>query len=119
MRRPSDTALLGVAAIFAFLWVIARACIQSITIDEADTYLVWVARPDPSHWSPASNNHILNSLLMRLFTGLFGLSRLTVRAPALIGVAIHIGAAYYLCDRTVPDLRVALPILVCSFIIRS
>ena len=114
MKRPATAQLaLGAAAIFAFLWVIARACIQSITIDEADTYLVWVARPDPSHWSPASNNHILNSLLMRLFTGLFGLSHLAVRAPALIGAAIYIAAAYYLCHRIVPDLRVALPMLVC------
>ena len=42
--------------------------IQSITIDEADTYLVWVARSNPSHWEASSNNHVLNSLLMRLST---------------------------------------------------
>ena len=58
-------------AIFALLWAVARACVQSITIDEADTYLVWVARRDPAHWQAASNNHVLNSLLMRLFTSVF------------------------------------------------
>jgi hypothetical protein len=73
-RRYYSLFILPGTAIFALLWAIARACVQSITIDEADTYLVWVARHDPSHWQGASNNHILNSLLMRLFTSVFGVS---------------------------------------------
>jgi hypothetical protein len=77
-------------AIFALLWAIARACVQSITIDEADTYLVWVARQDPSQWEAASNNHVLNSLLMRLFTSVFGVSHLSVRAPALMARRFYI-----------------------------
>src|ERR1017187_3604883 len=69
-RRYYSPLILPVTAIFALLWAGARACVQSITIDEADTYLTWVARHDPSHWEAASNNHVLNSLLMRLFVGL-------------------------------------------------
>src|SRR5215470_2912969 len=99
VRRPSAQFVLGAAAIFAFLWVFARACLQSITIDEADTYLFFVGRPWPSHWEPSTNNHLLNSLLMRLFTSLFGVSHLSVRAPALIGAAIYIAATYALCRR--------------------
>ena len=38
----------------------------------------------------ASNNHVLNSLLMRLFTSVFGVSHLSVRAPALLGAALYI-----------------------------
>jgi hypothetical protein len=72
-----------------------------------------VARPDPSHWSPSTNNHLLNSLLMRLFTSIFGLSHLSVRAPALIGAAIYIAMAYGLCRRVAPELRLAWPLLVC------
>ena len=49
-RRYYSPLILPGTAIFALLWAIARACVQSITIDEADTYLVWVARHDPSHW---------------------------------------------------------------------
>lgn len=85
-------ALAGTAA-SAFLCVLARAAIQSITIDEADTYLDFVAGPAPSHWQAAANNHVLNSLLTRLSTTLFGVSELTVRMPALLGAAIYIGAA--------------------------
>src|SRR5260370_34536046 len=76
-------------------------------------YLVWVARHDPSHWQGASNNHILNSLLMRLFTSVFGVSHLSVRAPALLGAALYIGAAYLLCRKLTPDLRVQWPVFVC------
>jgi hypothetical protein len=78
------------------LWVVARAAVQSITIDEADTYLVFAGRSAPSHWAAAANNHMLNSMLMRLFTSLFGVYHLTVRLPALIGAAVYIGAAWVL-----------------------
>jgi 4-amino-4-deoxy-L-arabinose transferase-like glycosyltransferase len=78
-------------------WVVARACVQSMTIDEADTYLSCAAPPDPSHWQSSLNNHVLNSALMRLFTTVFGPSHLSVRLPALIGAAIYILAAYWLC----------------------
>ena len=42
ISKPS--LLLGCTAAFALFWVIARACVQSITIDEADTYLGGVAK---------------------------------------------------------------------------
>jgi hypothetical protein len=94
--RRHSALLLGTAA-FAVLWVIARAAVQSITIDEADTYLFWVARSSATHWETASNNHVLNSALMRLFTSVFGLHYLTVRAPAMIGAMVYVGSAYRLC----------------------
>ena len=82
--------------IFALLWTVARACVQSITIDEADTYLYFVWRPGPSHWEGAANNHVLNSLLMKLVTLIFGASAFTLRVPALMGAALYIGASYCL-----------------------
>src|SRR5881227_3371929 len=105
-RRSVFQFLLPGTAIFAFVWAVARACVQSITIDEADTYLVWVARPNPSHWEAASNNHVLNSLLMRLSTSVFGLSHLSVRAPALLGAAIYILMSLALCRLLSPAVRV-------------
>jgi 4-amino-4-deoxy-L-arabinose transferase-like glycosyltransferase len=76
--------------------VFARARVQSLTIDEADTYSVYVARHSPSHWEASANNHVLNSLLMRLSTAVFGSSALTLRLPAVLGAALYICAIYLL-----------------------
>ena len=112
LRRFYPDLLMAATALFAFLWAIARAAVQAITIDEADTYLVWVARPNPSQWQASSNNHVLNSLLMRLTTGLFGVSPLTVRAPALLGAAVYIMAGWALCRLIAPALRAQWPLFV-------
>lgn len=98
---------------FALLWAIARACVQSITIDEADSFLIWAARSSPSHWQSASNNHVLNSLLMRLFTSVFGVSHLAVRAPALIGAVLYISAACCLCRLLTRDVILQWPLFLC------
>src|SRR5712691_12020703 len=70
-------------ACFALIWIFHRAIVQSITLDEANTFLRWVAPDSPAHWEPHSNNHVLNSTLMRLCIWLLGLSQMAVRAPAL------------------------------------
>src|ERR1035437_7727907 len=83
--RHTHSSLLIATAAFATIWAAARASIQSITIDEADTYLYYVGTPEASHWKSAANNHVLNSMLMRLSSSLFGVSNLTLRLPALLG----------------------------------
>lgn len=94
MYRPSRFLLAGLA-FFAMAWAVGRAIIQSITIDEAFTYVVFVSHG--RYWRAASNNHTLNSVLMGLFTRMFGISDLTARLPALIGAALYITATYRLC----------------------
>ncbi len=84
-------------ALFAAAWAVARAAVQAITIDEADTFVTFAGQSWPSQWYSAANNQVLNSLLMRLFTSVFGIHNLSVRSPALIGAAIYIGSAYFLC----------------------
>ncbi|MBS1853995.1 MAG: hypothetical protein JST11_01415 [Acidobacteria bacterium] len=111
-RRFHPDLILAATAVFAMLWAIARAAVQSITIDEADTYLVWVARNYPSHWEAASNNHVLNSLMMRFTTALFGVSHLSVRAPALFGAALYIAMAWALCRLLAPASAAAWPLFV-------
>ncbi len=112
-RISGPSVLLAGTGLMALLLVIARARLQSVTIDEADCYLAFVARPAAFHWEPASQNHILNSVLMRLFTLLFGLSHLSLRAPALIGATIYISAACLLAKLLAPDAGRQWPLLVC------
>jgi hypothetical protein len=118
-RQYYSSLVLPTTAVFAFLWAVTRACVQSITIDEADTYLLFVAPSGPYHWGASSNNHVLNSLLMRLFTSVFGVSHLSVRAPALLGTtrcgtaAIYIVATYLICRKLTPMLHLQWPVFVC------
>jgi hypothetical protein len=88
--------LIGLAA-FAMVWAIVRAHVQAITIDEAVTYTNFVRPADPAFWTAHANNHVLNSILAWCFTRAFGASNLVARSGALIGAAIYITAAYFLC----------------------
>ncbi len=111
LRRANPGLLL--AALLAFLWAIARACVQSVTMDEADTYLKFAGRTDIFHWFPAANNHILNTALIRLFTSIFGLSHLTLRLPALLGAGIYIAGCLYLCVLLSDKIALTLPLFIC------
>jgi hypothetical protein len=111
-RRSTDWVLLG-TAVLAFLFVVFRAHIQSITIDEALSYSNFVGPDSGPLWVAASNNHLLNSLLMWIFTSLFGVSHLTVRAGALTGAALYISAAYVLCCWIAEGLVVRWALLLC------
>jgi hypothetical protein len=101
------------SALFALGWIVHRAHIQSITFDEANTYHAWVAANWANVWYPNSNNHVLNTILIRLFVGLFGLSELTMRAPALMGGAIYIFSAYRLCTLLSSDVMLSWPLFAC------
>jgi hypothetical protein len=109
-QSAADRFLLPGLALFAMAWVIARAHVQSMTIDEATTYGHFVAPPRPSHWIANANNHVLNCILARLFTSVFGPSHLTVRAGAIAGAAIYIAATYFLSKLITsgPALRIGL-----------
>jgi hypothetical protein len=106
-------ALLVGTALFAIAWLAARACVQSVTIDEADSYLAF-ARPDwPAHWYPAAANHVLNTVLVRLSTRLFGLAHLTLRLPALIGAVIFVICCLRFCIRMAAPAWVRWVLLLC------
>ena len=88
-----DRPLFG-AAVLVFALVAVRVSALSITIDEADSYLSWIRPTRPSYWTPAANNHVLNTLVTRFFTTFFGLSIFTLRSGALLGAAIYLAACY-------------------------
>ena len=110
--RLPDFALIFLA-LFAMAWAVARAHLQAVTGDEGDTYLLWAAAPDPSHWLPSPNNHILNSILMRLFTAVFGLCPLTVRTPALLGGALYIAVSLWFSRLIASQWTIRLLLFVC------
>src|ERR1035441_6202415 len=86
---------------------------QSITMDEAMTWRSYVAPIDPNHWTAHSNNHVLNSLLMRLAVAAFGLSELSVRLPALAGACVYIGSCFFLCRLLFEEALARVLVFVC------
>jgi hypothetical protein len=100
-------------SIFALCWIGARARIQSITIDEADSYRLFVATAGRSYWIPAANNHVLNSMLMRCSTSLLGVSNLTLRLPAFLGAIVYVASVYVLVEIIAPRLVLRWALLAC------
>jgi hypothetical protein len=76
----SNIALLCLAAL-AISLVVARACLQSVTIDEAHSCLGFARGSWLGLWYPGYPNHLLNSLLERPITTVFGLNELTPGRP--------------------------------------
>ena len=114
MRNPQairSALILGGAAAFAMAWAISRAVVQSITVDEAMTYNIFVY--NRLLFLAHTNNHILNSLLMYMCTKVLGVSQFTARLPALIGAALYITAAYRLCRLLGGPLISQVVLLVC------
>ncbi|HLJ46974.1 MAG TPA: hypothetical protein VKU01_13245 [Bryobacteraceae bacterium] len=112
MKRRYDLPLL-VPAAFALFLVVVRACLQSATLDEADGYLGYCAMDWPSQFYATSGNHVLNSIVERFVTTVFGLSHLTFRFGAIIGASIYITAAYRLCSMLIGSAWVRWPLFVC------
>jgi hypothetical protein len=111
-RRVQEFVLLAIA-LFAVVWAIVRAWVQSITMDEAFTYLYFVAKPIGAVWAPSSNNHVLNSLLMWMAIHAFGTSNITVRAPALLGAVFYIFICKFLCESITERFSLRLPFFIC------
>jgi hypothetical protein len=84
--------------ILAFIYIILRAYYLSITYDEAYTYLMYATKSYFGIFSEGSiaNNHFLNTVLIKFFVGIFGVSEFVVRIPALIGASIYLISAYYI-----------------------
>jgi hypothetical protein len=111
-RRVREFILLG-TGLFAFAWAIVRASLQSVTIDEAFTYLYFASQPIATIWMPSSNNHVLNSLLMWATTHAFGASSITLRTPALLGALLYILTCKFLCQNITDRLSLQLPVFIC------
>jgi hypothetical protein len=112
-RRVWQQTALITAALFAILLAIFRAYLQAITVDEASTYFWWVADRVNYPWSPSSNNHVLNSLLIWASTHAFGTSVLTVRMPALLGATLYIFICYFLCRSLTDRFSIQFPVFIC------
>ena len=112
-RRRLQNLCFVLAGLFALVWAIVRACVQSVTVDEADTYFWFVAKSGVGVFYPYANNHILNTLLIWLATHAFGISSLTLRTPALLGAGLYIATCYLLCRSITDRFSLQFPVFIC------
>jgi hypothetical protein len=91
-----------------FLLNVYRAAVQSVTYDEAYSYL-WYAH---NSWQSIfigylANNHILHSVLIKLMCDLFGASQLGLRLPSLLAGLLFLISAMRLSRLLTPRSHVA------------
>ena len=82
----------------AFLYTLARALLVPVFHDEAYTYFTYGQAPLPVVLHELGNNHILNTLLIKWSTWMFGMSELSLRLPALAGHLIFLAGVYRTLD---------------------
>ncbi|MEO8026706.1 MAG: hypothetical protein ABI823_09530 [Bryobacteraceae bacterium] len=98
MRTPfrfASLVLLG----SLFVVNVYRAASQSITHDEALTYLWFVAKP----WAEVfttydANHHVLFTILCKVAVSAFGPSEFVMRLPTLLACLVYFWAMFRLCE---------------------
>lgn len=85
------TTILVLLSVLLFLYVALRAYLLSFTHDECYSYLIYVRKT----WSIASkidytNNHLLNTWLMKISNILFGNTEFALRLPNLLFFAVYL-----------------------------
>lgn len=97
MSRKFETTLLSVIGIVYFLYLVLRAWYIPMTHDEVATCYNHVPRGifDLMTYQREAvpNNHILNTLAIKLLASVFGMGQMVARTPALVGGALYIAGA--------------------------
>jgi hypothetical protein len=114
MERTSTglNKLARIGLVAVFVWNVIRAVTQSVTPGEAVNYDRFIG----PHWQESlshydSNNHFLNTLLVRISTARIHLTELSLRLPSLLFGALYLWAAYRIARRWFGEGRVFLAVL--------
>jgi hypothetical protein len=97
MNQKIENWLLGGISAAFCLYILLRAWLLPITVDESATAINHVPRlvfDTLTYQREANpNNHILNTILIKIFTGIFGWHHLVVRIPVLMGGFLYAWAS--------------------------
>jgi hypothetical protein len=119
MNRQTETWISGLIAALFLLYILVRSWMVPITIDEASTCFNHVPRRLFDILTYATdatpNNHVLNTILIKILTGIFGMNYVVVRIPALAGGALYVWAGLAIARRfDIPELRLFSLIMLCG-----
>lgn len=91
-----EAAAIGVVVLLVALNVY-RAWAQSVTIDEARNYNLFISEPLSRMFAVHdAANHVLQTLLSKISIGVFGLSEFTLRLPSVLGGLLYLVSCYRL-----------------------
>ncbi|MCW5925050.1 MAG: hypothetical protein KIS77_22225 [Saprospiraceae bacterium] len=103
MNRKTEVVIIGALLVASGVYVLLRAWLLPITVDESATAINHVPRLafDTLFYEKEANpnNHILNTLSIKALTGLLGWHPVVVRMPALLGGCLYAGAAVMLSQK--------------------
>jgi hypothetical protein len=107
MLRPQSYlklsySLIALSGLALLVYVILKAQQASFTHDESFTYLDYVHQSFMdiiSYKTPYTNNHILNTVLMKYAEELWGSSELVLRLPNILACAIYLVYGFRLLKR--------------------
>lgn len=89
-----------VSCLMFFVLIVRKATHMGLTYDEAYSYLHHARSSLRSIFlytgTLPANNHIFNTLSMKFFSSIFGLSELTLRIGSIIGSIIYLWGLYRL-----------------------
>ena len=94
--------LIALLAFVLLAYTFYRAITLSFTHDESFSYTRYVLL---SYYEilkfvhPTANNHLLNTLLMKLLSSLFGSSELVLRLPNLLGHCLFLGSSFFILKK--------------------
>ncbi len=105
-----------VVGISVFSYVIYRAIHLSMTFDECGTTMVL----PPSYWHvmfskqsfQSANNHVLNSILMKLSATIFGTSEWALRLPNVLSYIFYFAGSYIIAWQSSKDNLIRIAALV-------
>jgi hypothetical protein len=103
--------------ILIFTYVLIKSSITSFTHDESFSYLNYCSESFMQIISCSNcytNNHILNSLLMKYTEQLFGSSEIALRLPNLLLLIVYMIYSYLLFRNTNSFLTIAMFTLMCT-----
>ena len=108
LSRGAMLALWGISAV-VFGYCLSRAIQLSLTHDEALTYVDHARATLPQIFRfdirVPSNNHLLNTLLIKVLVAVFGDAEVVLRAPALAGLAMFLIGSARVLVRYVAGIR--------------
>ncbi|HYV92970.1 MAG TPA: glycosyltransferase family 39 protein [Chitinophagales bacterium] len=113
------TTLPIIIGVLLLVYIVARAILLPITIDEADTCLKHATasfHDIVTFADPIPNNHILNTLLIKLSASIFGMHTLPARLPNILGFVLYF-TMIFLITRRISDnpIIILLGIVVMTF----